>query len=81
MGLGPVFSKPQAASMLVAGFPSQKNEPLLVFVCLLPASVKLQLRCQESLRAQIMGQDTELHSDEGCQDHGVKELHTTPPSG
>lgn len=71
MGSGPVSSQPQAAFMLVGGFSSHENNgPLWSCSTSLPsASVRLQLRCQERVsRAQVMGQGTELDSDEGGQD-------------
>lgn len=57
--------------MLVGGFSSQENNgPLWSCSTSLPsASVRLQLRCRETeSRAQVMGQGTELDSDEGGQD-------------
>lgn len=61
LGLGPVSSQPQAASMLAAGFSGQQNnEPSSFDLSLHPLSLRLQLRCQERiLGPQIMGQDTE----------------------
>lgn len=71
MGLGPVSSQPQAASMLVAGFSSQEsNGPLWSYSVSLPsASVRMQLRCHK--RAS---QDTELDS------HGGQGLLPRPQS-